>query len=548
MKHLWIAPLLASCLAEPSSEPVARRFPRTFEVAVAADGTLSPSDLEIRDGDTVRWTFASHTQAIIPVTPREVLPPSLPALVAWGTPTAYVGDGSALAFTGPMPSSPGGIFVLNPNPGEPGLVERTSCSVGNTRAQVGATKLCATGTADAVMDATYADPAITGVFLRVNWSAVNPDEDVYDWSTIDREIDKAIANGKLYSIGVEAGGQGTPAWIFDAGVPAIALEEPGANGCRELTLGSPTNSRYQELYFAMLRELAAHLRARADRFRALAYVKPSGANLFTAENRLPNECEATCACANEVWSGAGFTPTALRAFYVEQLQILADEFPTKTMSYALIQAGFPLVSDTGSYAISTSESPVWTCTADPLQGTCSAPFTATKPTEDIIADGVADHDARYAVQHNGLGPKPDLPCPGGVGSGCPNEWVTTSGTTYTGFQTQNIQEVETNTDLHDTLRNAYDHVATAVFIEIYEERAWEARTRGGLLNPEPLPFAMAVGKTLAAWDEDFRERRAPETLAYEYTFHTTVPVTLAYKEASKIASPAMGTIRVLTWP
>ena len=41
----------------------------------------------------------------------------------------------------------------------------------------------------------------------------------------------------------------------------------------------------------------------------------------------------------------GFTPDALLEFYSSQTAVLASEFPQKSMSYMLIQDGFPQISN-----------------------------------------------------------------------------------------------------------------------------------------------------------------------------------------------------------
>ena len=57
-----------------------------------------------------------------------------------------------------------------------------------------------------------------------------------------------------------------------------------------MDLGNPTRTTYRQLYTSVLTELARVIKSRADWYRALAYVKISGANLVSHENRLPNGC------------------------------------------------------------------------------------------------------------------------------------------------------------------------------------------------------------------------------------------------------------------
>lgn len=111
-------------------------------------------------------------------------------------------------------------------------------------------------------------------------------------------------------------------------------------------------------------------------------------------------------------------------------------------------------------------------------------------TKGVLAQGRKEHGPRFAVQHNGLGIKPEhrkpsqSPCPqdgfhpksdgpfAGAGSGCPNKWVLQEGVKgqVTGFQThgkigvtENNFEVKLGDHLESTLQNAWDN-SDAIFV------------------------------------------------------------------------------------
>ncbi len=481
--------------------------PKTHTVIVKPDGSFEPKWTYIHDGDTVQWQFSSRTDAIIPVNPIDSLNVSCSAYKPYN-PT------DPNEFTGPMPRAASGIFALGPD-GEGFVIEtrgqpNPSCDYLRSPAQVGNQYLCPTGANYATMDWTWQNPNLTGVFIRLRWDEVNPAPGVYDWTAMDREIEKAVRNGKLYSLSFKAGSKGTPNWIFN---PAIA----GANVVKRLTfqddsdgsdcgtvmdLGSPADPNYRKLYFDLWRAAARHIRERNAWYRALAYVKPSGANLFSHENRLPKHCLPNCPICNpQVWAEQGnYTPNALYEFYSQQTALLAAEFPDKEMSYQLIQDGFPLVNNNGEYK-------------PPL--TSPLP-TGSEQTETILKQGAREHGLRFVVQHNGLQPRPQdhtpprPPCPnegkhpavppfGEVGSGCPNRWVLQAGAAgqITGFQTVNLSNA---IELESALQNAWDN-SDAIFVEIYEHRFWEAEVAGPVLNPN------ASGRTIADWANLFHQRR-----------------------------------------
>src|SRR3954452_217014 len=278
----------------------------THVVNVNADGSFSPPVVTIASGDSVQWTFSSPADSIVSIN--------------WdGTSAGYcsaVNPYSADDFTGPMPVAPGGVFTISPvTVGFVAQPAAATCAGGQSpKATAAGQMLCRGGptTYAATMDATWQDPTLTGVFIRLLWSDIEPSLNTYDFTIVDREVAKAVKNGKVYSLGIKAGDDGTPSWLFTNGVTPLQLPDSGSDGNEpscgsRMTLGNPTELAYQNRYFDLLRAVAAHLRSRADWYRALAYIKPSGANLFTHENRLPKRCESNCIC------NAGIGATRLHA-------------------------------------------------------------------------------------------------------------------------------------------------------------------------------------------------------------------------------------------
>lgn len=493
--------------------------PVTFQVTIEPDGSFSPATIELLEGDSIEWIFADAHDAVVPTSSAAC------DAIAPFDPTT---------LTGPLPEATAGIFALGPLDGD----QRAT-------------------------DAAWSSEHSDGFFIRLLWNQVQPTATTWDFSVIDREVDRAIANGKLYSLGVKAGSDGTPAWIFANGVTPLQFqdrggggEDDGETGCgKMMKLGNPTEAAYQTLYFAMLQKLADHLRERADRYRALAYIKLSGANLFSHENRLPKRCDPGCVCNPRVWADAGYRPSGLYAFYAKQAALLTTAFPGKTMSYALIQDGFPAVSEAGDYETEDGSS-----SGGPLP-------KGVEQTEQILKTGGDTYDLSFAVQHNGLGMKPPRgaeldPCPNegkhpavgpyaNAGSGCPNRWVLQAGAIgqVTGFQTNNLQKVMNLADLESTLQNQLDN-SDGIFLEIYEPLLVSADAGGGVLD------STASGRTLAAWSDVLHTRRAtmfPELapsqpMKHTHTFHRTETgsadeiVRYVHPTKCKTASDAIGTV------
>jgi hypothetical protein len=517
----------------------------TVTVKVNPDGSFSPSIVTIASGDTVEWTLNGPGDSIIPVNWDGVSNGVCSAVKPYSAT-----DPNDL--TGPMPLAVSGIFSLSPiDLGFTIVPASSTCAGGLPPAAVaGSQVLCRGGQDRATLDATWQDPNLTGVFIRFLWKDVQiapgTADSSFDFTILDREINKAVKNGKVYSLAFRAGDDGTPSWLFTNGVTPLQLQDSGEDteGCgTRMSLGSPTEITYQNHYFDLLRKVAAHLKSRADWYRALAYIKPSGANLLTHENRLPKRCSAGCICNPQVFAQHGYTPAGLYAFYQAQTNLLASEFPNKTMVYALIQDGFPRINNNGGYETSDGSS-----SGGALPG-------GTEQTQTILNNGQAAHGLKFAVAHNGLQVKKTDNCLTNVnGLGCPNKWVLQEGLEgqVTGWQTTNSEKVSNPADVESALQNALSN-SQGVYVELYEERFWEAvHQPNGVIDP------LASGRTMAQWATEFHNRRRtlfpslgdPFPLTYRHTFTRTQSSgnqTVYYIHGSKcgIGPSVAGTVVIL---
>jgi hypothetical protein len=475
---------------------------RTHTITVQPDGSFTPARVEIFSGDTVEWRFTSRADTIIPVNLNTLGQPDCDGYKPYD-------PADPNEFTGPMPRAVSGIFSLSPEE-----LPYTS------------------------EESTWRGTNITGVFIRPRWDDVHRGPGQFHWVELDAEIDQAVRHGKVFNLGFKAGVKGTPQWIFDpklTDAAVIPLDFGYKQAGKPAYYGSPADANFRKHYFDLLRAAAAHLRERNAWYRALAYIKPSGANLFTHENRLPNDTTEQLA----TWAGPGrYTPSALYEFYQQQETLLADEFPGKDLDFALIQDGFPLINDFGEYAGQTPR---------PLH---PLPRSAEQ-TETLLSQGRINHGLRFVVAHNGLQRKPDF-CPGSgvhpvivdpsfhyVGSGCPNRWVLEQAALgqVTGFQTTN--DLLADSDVDSALQNAWDN-SDGIYVELYEANVRQADS-GGVLPS---------GFTLGQWTEKFHQRRRalfpgipdPFPLTHRHTFIRTTtgnaPQELHFVNGSRCAAGA----------
>ncbi len=520
----------------------------TVSVKVNPDGSFSPAVVTIASGDTVEWTLNGAGDSIIPVNWDGLSSGVCSAVRPYSATDPN-------DFTGPMPLAVSGIFALSPiDLGFAVVPASTTCPLGITPAAVaGSQMLCRGSQSGATMDVTWQDPGLAGVFIRLLWkdvqTAPGTADSSFDFTVLDREVNKAVKNGKVYSLAIRAGDDGTPSWLFTNGVTPLQLQDSGDDtpdcGTR-MTLGSPTEIAYQNRYFDLLRKVAAHIKSRADWYRALAYIKPSGANLLTHENRLPKRCTAGCICNTQLFAQDGYTPAGLYAFYQAQTNLLVSEFPNKTMVYALIQDGFPRVNNNGGYETSSGTS----------SGGGSLPGNSEQ-TQTIIDNGQAAHGLLFAVAHNGLQTKKTDNCLSNInGLGCPNKWVLQEGLEgqVTGWQTVNSDKVANAADTDSALQNALSN-SQGVYVELYEERFWEATHQpNGIVNPS------GSGRTMAQWATEFHNRRRalfptlgdPFPPIYRHTFTRTLSQptgnqTFYYIHGSKcgVGSAAPGAVVIL---
>jgi cysteine-rich repeat protein len=187
-----------------------------------------------------------------------------------------------------------------------------------------------------LLTSTYANPDVTGVVLRFNWKDLQYDTGGViseRWQHLDRELERAIAHGKLVTLDVRAGRFGTPDWIFSdwlradptdqddahaapwcagpgpcsygvgAAPPGAGAvedlifldhynEDPPGDGCgEEVRIGSPADGHYRDLYAGFMARLAGHLAIDTRWWQTVAHIKVSGANLQTSEAELPHHCD-----------------------------------------------------------------------------------------------------------------------------------------------------------------------------------------------------------------------------------------------------------------
>lgn len=476
---------------------------QTHTITVNEDGTYSPRWLYIQDGDEVVWDFTDRRRSIVRVHPDGSNFPD------WCTAYLPYDADDPNEFSGPMPVAASGIMALGPNDLGSRVFTLGSEPATCTGPVANGKIFCPNeGDLYAPLQELLDSPNIAAVFLRFRWNDVETAPDTYFWDDLDTQIQRVVAAGKLYSLSFKAGKSGTPQWLnTDLGLPYFEFNRnvpagSGADCGPNMNLLDPTEATYTQRYADFLRAVGAHIQENPAHFRALAYVKPSGANYTSHENRLPRTCDAGCTCNTEVWANAGYTPQGLYDFYQEQAIAIQEAFPGKSMSYMLIQAGFPRVANATDYLGCPS------CAPNSYPG-------GTEQTMQILDGAASVYGTDWIVQHNGLNTippagsclnenvhpvtKPVFPS----GPQCPNPYALREGAEgqVTGWQTVNTGAVSTLVGLDAILRNGFEN-SDGIFVEIYEPLLWEAEETGAVLDP-----AAPTPRTLNDWTNEFLKRR-----------------------------------------
>lgn len=519
----WMSACSSSC----------SRRNRVTVITVNSDGTFTPSNVGIKAGDTVRWVNLTRTDAIVQIGNPASFPSSDLCGINDNDLDHVFASSDANEFTGPMRNAVSGIFALGPNGvGSQQIAYPGACACETPDPDTG--KVCTTplpvtaldgntyklcpgqGGNYQALDATWTNPDITGVTLRISWKDLQQDilqpdgtgKIEYYWNDLNREMNQAVAHGKLFTLDIKAGNDGTPDWIFNnyagpapAGpVVPIRFKDWGSgdmpdHSCGyDMTLGSPADINYRNLYVAMINALAAHVASDSRWFQALAHVKISGANFLSSEARLPKRCydgddadikldTATktdgtldyCVCNSKRWAEAGYTPAKLYEFYrVVGNAIYNAFYQRKSMGYQLIQDGFPKVESAtnfeGDSLTDQLGNPLLPDPVNPLLpgGTTADDLNFSIQTETNLQEG---RDGRFVdplgaasdtvagklfvPQHSGIGRLPEddghpacsqhqavdpatmkasFPIPAGTpgdgGVGCPNKWAVNEGTLH----------------------------------------------------------------------------------------------------------------------
>ncbi|MGO8858405.1 MAG: hypothetical protein ACLQO1_22255 [Steroidobacteraceae bacterium] len=204
---------------------------------------------------------------------------------------------------------------------------------------------------------------IDGAAVMVQWGQIEPQPDVYDWSSLDKWVVKTVQLHKKLSIGV-IGGFWTPQWLYGSGfeVPKNSFDYSRSSvgvSCTVMTQPSFWHPVYLREYRKMIARLAQHLHEMQGpnfppgaAYQALSIVKLSGINNTTEELRVDDTKPDNGPChqsdAAAIWAKAGFTPDKVVSAFMTIAADTNHAFPDKILSVAVIHRdAFPPIDNSG---------------------------------------------------------------------------------------------------------------------------------------------------------------------------------------------------------
>lgn len=128
------------------------------------------------------------------------------------------------------------------------------------------------GDPTSTLDAFAARTTVDGLALRTAWRVLEPQNGVYDWTSLDAAFDVVRARGKRLTLHVGVSAFGLPAWLTGLGVATYTYSTPRGT---TVTEPIPWDTIFLTRYSQFVAALAAHIQARA--YSDLLYAVSDGA-------------------------------------------------------------------------------------------------------------------------------------------------------------------------------------------------------------------------------------------------------------------------------
>jgi glycosyl hydrolase family 42 (putative beta-galactosidase) len=176
---------------------------------------------------------------------------------------------------------------------------------------------------------------VDGMSFWTRWNIIEPEQGVFDWSSLDAHVRAATGAGKHFVLSVVAG-MDTPHWVYGLGASAVRLSRG--------TVPIPWDPTYLQYFKRMIAQLGAHYANNP----ALDGVHITGINYGSGETFLvAGPSAADC----RPWMEAGYSASRVISAYSQILNEFTDDFPRVQFSPSIIPGGFCLNANTLDFSM-----------------------------------------------------------------------------------------------------------------------------------------------------------------------------------------------------
>ena len=271
------------------------------------------------------------------------------------------------------------------------------------------------------------DTSLKGVSFTSDWSDVEPQQHVYDWTQLDKNVAAAAAAGLQVALRVTPG-VFSPNWVYAIGAKKLYfrwyLSGNQISLCSLVSMPVPWDPIYLSAWTTFVRAFAAHY---ADN-PAVSMIHLEGITSATNETLLiytagthsvgGGVCGAAPVLPVTAWQAAGYTPDKVTGAWSTILAAYVAGFPNQQLTQEVGNWGFPPIDNTGA-----------------IVGGSSGDMTEGPALMQVAADTVGAH---FGLQNDGLSVHWVFPLPSTVPATTPRAFDVMPMTGVTDCQDNNF--------------------------------------------------------------------------------------------------------------
>lgn len=204
-------------------------------------------------------------------------------------------------------------------------------------------------------ESVVATPSLSGISIRVGWSALQPSAQEPDFSLIDAQLALARKYNKKVSLSIEAGIE-TPDWVYSLGARPFSFvldESAGERVCQRVRMPIPWDPVYLDSFRSLIRAASR----RYNRSSLLTHIKVTGISSTGQAAALPHAAAQTistktklCTTSDELtaWLDVGYSRPRVVQSFRELIELFSQSFTSHRIAVVIDAKGFPPVGERGA--------------------------------------------------------------------------------------------------------------------------------------------------------------------------------------------------------